>query len=205
MDTPVFSFRFHSSIPIMSPTILKLETKEHHLDSRVKRNFGFLIMKSLLVLVASLFILCEVGCILPDPSCSMIAFGLRGRIVATDTKTAIPNVRVEEDLAPGMVEGTVTANDGLFDVQPVKQRHWGRSFGLALNHPLPNDKRFLGEPVRLRLSHPGYMDKEVVVLTPDWPLPIAKEPVPHRAVAVTNKYLELGVIEMQKRVPPVAK
>lgn len=139
------------------------------------------------------------GCVLPAPSRSTIALGLRGRIVANSTSTPISGVRVEEVIAPDMIQHVVTAEDGSFEIDPVQQRHWGRSVGLALTHPLPHQKRFLGEPVPLRLSHPGYQSRELLILTPDWPQPTESKPVPHRAVAVTNQYLELGIIELDPK------
>ena len=156
-------------------------------------------MKILFPLLLCGLLLCVGGCLLPVPSRSTIVLGLRGRVLDRNTATAIPDVRVEQMLAPDFVKASISGNDGSFDIHPVGQWHWGRSVGLALNHRLPHEKRFLGEPVPLRLSHPDYESKELLILTPDWPQPIEQTPVPHRAIAATNHYLELGSIELHPK------
>lgn len=140
------------------------------------------------------------GCIVPMPSKSTIAHGLRGKIIDNETGAPIYAAHIDIHLTSNILQQCISSDDGTFNTDPFVQKHWGHYYGLALNHKLPPPKRFFGEPLQVRIMHPEYESKELWVLTPDWPSPTMEQSCSqHRAISETNQYLKLGVIKLIHR------
>lgn len=108
------------------------------------------------------------GCVIPVPSVSTIATRCEGRVVDARSAAPIPNavVKIEhtrrvflEGHPPPVTQTRTVQTDpeGRFKLPPTRQYHWGYLFGVALNYPLPNPKRFAPDrPLKVEASHPDF-------------------------------------------------